>query len=221
MPTGASWYCFIFVLTGVLASGGAESVSLDMDLAGWDARFRAAADAETDREPAPNPVLVEAARHLPPGRVLDLACGTGRNALWLAQNGWNVTALDGSAAAIETLRGRASRLNLTIDARVVDLEKDGFTIPHASFDLIAMCYYLQRDLFEPCKHGLAQGGLMIAIALIVEPGKEDSPFRLQPGELRRTFEGWDILHDREGRDAWEHSVAEIVARGPSTAGESW
>ena len=52
------------------------------------------------------------------------------------------------------------------------------------------------------------------IALLVEPGKENSPFRLHPGELRRYFEGWEILHDREGRDAWHHAVAEVVARRP-------
>jgi SAM-dependent methyltransferase len=184
-----------------------------MDLAGWEERYRA--NSGTEIESAATPLLVDGASDLPPGRALDLACGTGRNALWLAQRGWSVTAVDGSPAAIETLRHRAGHLGVTVDAQVADLEKAGFTIEPACWDLIAMCYYLQRDLFEPCKRGLVPGGVMVAIALLVEPGKEHSPFRLQRGELRRYFEEWEILHDREGRDAWQHTVAEIVARRPN------
>lgn len=183
-----------------------------MDLAGWEQRYRAEADAGTLGS-APTPLLMEAANLLPPGHALDLACGTGRNALWLAQHGWSVTAVDGSSAAIETLRRRAGHLSVTVDAQVADLEKVGFTIAPAHWDLIAMCYYLQRDLFEPCKRGVVPGGVMVAIALLAEPGKDNS-FRLEPGELRRYFEDWEILHDREGRDAWQHKVAEIIARKP-------
>lgn len=186
-----------------------------MDLAAWDEQYRKEADPAAQRESAPNPLLVEAARDLRPGRALDLACGTGRNALWLAQRGWSVTAADGSAAAIEILRSRAGRADVTIDAQVADLEKIGFTIAPARYDLIAMCYYFQRDLLEQCKRGLVVGGVMVAIALLIEPGKEDSPFRLQPGELRGYFADWEILHDREGTDAWQHRVAELVARSPA------
>ena len=151
-----------------------------MDLAGWDERYR----AESAHDPVPSPLLVEAASELPPGRALDLACGTGRNALWLAQRGWRVTAVDGSPAAIESLRRRAAQEGLTVDAQGVDLEKTDFTIQPAHWDLIAICYYLQRDLFEPCKRGLIPGGVMVAIALLVEPGKEHSPFRMRANELR-------------------------------------
>jgi hypothetical protein len=58
---------------------------------------------------------------------------------------------------------------------------------------------------------------MIAITLMVEPGKEHSPFRLRPGELRSFFEGWEILHYREGADAAHGTVAEIAARRPLTS----
>ena len=83
----------------------------------------------------------------------------------------------------------------------------------ASYDLIAICYYLERKLFEPAKRALVPGGILIAIALLAEPGKDNS-FRVEPGELPRYFDGWEILHHREGRDAWQHNVAEIVARKP-------
>jgi len=80
-----------------------------------------------------------------------------------------------------------------------------------------MCYYFQRNLIEQCKRGLVPGGVMVAIALLIEPGKKRSTFRLQPGELRDYFADWDIVHYREGTDAWEHKVAELVARRPALA----
>ena len=188
-----------------------------MDLTGWEAQYRQEAASATDRQSVPNPLLVEAACDLPPGRALDLACGTGRNALWLAEHGWNVTAIDGSATAVEILCSRAERLGVPVDARVADLENAGFTIAPDCYDLIAMCYYFQRSLIEQCKRGLVPGGVMVAIALLMEPGKEHSTFRLQPGELRGYFPDWDILNYREGTDAWQHKVAELVARRPALA----
>jgi len=185
-----------------------------MDLAGWDEQYRKDADSATERGPVPNPLLINAARVLSPGHALDLACGTGHNAVWLAQHGWSVTAIDGSEAAIEILRRRAARKGVTIDAQIADLEDSAFMIVPARHDLIAMCYYFQRNLIEQCKRGLIPGGVIVAIALLVEPGKEHSTFRLQPGELRGYFADWEILHNSEGPDTWQHKVAEIVARRP-------
>lgn len=179
-----------------------------MDLAAWEQRYRA---QEETSEPSPSSVLVEAASSLLPGRALDLACGTGRNALWLAQHGWSVTAVDGSSTALEILRQRAA--GLRIETQIADLASGTFTIEPASYGLIAICYYLERKLFEPAKRALVPGGILVAIALLAEPGKDNS-FRVEPGELPRTFDGWEILHHREGRDAWQHNVAEIVARKP-------
>jgi tellurite methyltransferase len=179
-----------------------------MDLAGWEQRYRA---QEETPEPSPHPLLVEAATSLPPGRALDLACGAGRDSVWLAQHGWSVTAVDGSPAAIEILRHRAQ--DLRIETQIADLEAPRFTLAPASYDLIAICYYLQRSLFEPAKRALVPGGIIIAIALLTEPGKDNS-YRLDPGELPRYFNGYEILHHREVRDQWQHQVAGIVARKP-------
>jgi SAM-dependent methyltransferase len=179
-----------------------------MDLAGWEQRYRAQEETSAG---SPHSLVVEAAGNRPPGRALDLACGSGHNALWLAQQGWSVTAVDGSPKAIEILRGRAA--GLRIETQIADLEDSGFTIAPARYDLIAMCYYLERTLFEPARRGLVPGGILIVIALLSEPGKDNS-FRVEPGELRQAFGGWEILHDREGRDGWQHNVAEIVARKP-------
>lgn len=189
-----------------------------MDLRGWDERYRTAARPREDLDAAPTPLLMETAGHRPPGKALDLACGTGRNALWLAQNGWRVTAVDGSKAAIDILRQRASARNLILESRMADLERGEYRISPSTWDLIAICYYLQRDLLEPAKEGLVHGGILLAIVHIVEPGEEPTPTRMRRGELRSYFRNWQILHSYEGPPAdaaHRRGVAEIVARRES------
>jgi SAM-dependent methyltransferase len=188
-----------------------------MEINGWDERYRSGERAAEDLDAVPTPLLVEAATKLSPGKALDLACGTGRNAGWLAEQGWSVTAVDGSPVAIETLRTRASERGVIVNTRVADLEKFEYRIEPSSWDLISICYYLQRDLFEPAKQGVVHGGILISIVHITEPGEEPTAHRLRPGELEGFFKGWEILHRREGRPndtAHQRSVAEIVARRP-------
>ncbi len=188
-----------------------------MEIRDWDKRYRLKEHAASDLEAPPTPLLVQTAAQLAPGRALDLACGAGRNALWLAEQGWDVTAVDGAPAAIEILRDRATERGLKIDAVVADLEKGEFEIEPARWDLIAICYYLRRNLFEPAKRGVAPGGILISIVHVNEPGEEDGPHRLRPGQLERYFEGWEILHRHEGKAtdaAHRRAVAEIVARRP-------
>ncbi len=168
-----------------------------MSLREWDERHRAAAP-----NLAPDPLLVSAVENRPPGRALDLACGTGRNAIWLAGHGWRVTALDGSPVAIEILRAK----NPVIDARVADLERAEFVIEPESWDLIAILRYLQRDLFEPARRGVVPGGIIIASTLL--EGGKGGRHRVKPGELRRYFEDWEVLRYAE------NTLAEIVARKP-------
>ena len=175
----------------------------------WDKRHRAAAEHD---DATPLPLVVETASEMKPGRVLDLACGAGRNALWLAERGWSVTAVDGSPAAIELVRRRASARGVNVNAQVADLEKGEYVIEPSQWDLVLMCYYLQRDLFEPAKRGVVPGGVLVAIVLLGE-----GRFSLKAGELRGFFSDWEILHDREGNpgDSPEHwAAAEIVARRP-------
>jgi tellurite methyltransferase len=188
-----------------------------MEIQGWDERYRSAGRRAEDLDAAPTPLLVESAKQLAPGNALDLACGSGRNALWLAKQGWSVTAVDGSPVAMEILRSRASERGFTVNTRVADLEKSEYRIQPSHWNLIAICYYLQRDLFEPAKQGVVPGGILISIVHITEPGEEPTAHRLRPGELERYFQGWEILHRREGKPndpAHQRSVAEIVARRP-------
>ncbi len=145
---------------------------------------------------------------LTPGVALDLACGPGRNALYLAERGWRVTAVDGSQIAITKLCAR----NADIDARVADLERGEFSIQPGAYDLVCCCYYLQRDLFPAMKAGVRPGGMAIVIVHLDEA--EATPTRALPGELRTYFADWKILHDYEGQPGeacHRHLVAELVA----------
>ena len=188
-----------------------------MEIHDWNERYRLRERPAEDLDAAPTPLLVAASAKLVPGKALDLACGAGRNALWLAEHGWEVTAVDGAHEAIEILRNRAAERGLKINAVLADLEKDEFEIEPSRWNLVAMCYYLQRNLFEPAKRGVAPGGILISIVHINEPGEEDGPYRLRPGALEKYFEGWEILHRFEGKandSTHRRAVAEIVARRP-------
>ena len=205
-----------------------------MDKDDWEAHYRALVTAGA--EPGigrPDALVEEIAGRLPPARALDLACGAGANALWLAKQGWDVTAVDRSPAAVELVQAQAQRRGVKLAARVADLEAHEFEIVPGAWDLILMCCYLQRDLFEPAKLGLAPGGVLIAIVLLAEPAPRGSAsgesatqrfrvqrFRVQSGELAAYFEGstgWTILHQREvlqppDDSSPRHSVAEIAVR---------
>lgn len=163
----------------------------------WDKHYADAANIERD----PEPLLVQVSDQLPPGRALDLACGTGRNALYLAALGWEVTAVDSSPVAIAALRGSG------VDARVADLERHEYRIEPASFDLICDFYYLQRDLFPEIREGVRPGGMFAGAIHLT------GSFALKSGELRQEFAGWKILYYSEAPNAGrDHASASIIAR---------
>jgi SAM-dependent methyltransferase len=182
----------------------------------WDRRYR---EGEYANEP-PHPLVVTFASKFPvPGQALDVACGTGRHALWLAQGGWDVTAVDNSRAGLEILAQRAEDKRIRIRTIVADLEAKEFAIETAVYDLIVVCNYLQRDLFPAIREGVRPGGMVIAVIAMVDEDPEVKPmnpaFLLNPGELRAEFKGWDLLHDVEGKsEASPHArkTAQLAAR---------
>lgn len=185
-----------------------------MNIAGWEERYRA---GDTGKEDAPTALVVETAARLRPGIAIDLACGAGRHALYLAEKGWSVTAIDGSQTAINLLAQRAAARGLNVHATVSDLTSETVKLPSGAFDLIVIAYYLQRDLILQAKAAVRPSGLVLAIAHTPDPGQSWSENRAAPGELRGFFTGWEILHDYEGpsRDpAHRRPVAEIVAKRP-------
>jgi tellurite methyltransferase len=189
----------------------------------WEAHFRSLASARQPANPDPRVKhLVE--RYAAKGsakRALDLACGSGANALWLADEGWNVTAVDRSPAAIDLVRNEAAARGLGVTTHVADLEAHQFTIEPGAWHLIVMCRYLQADLFGPACLGLAPGGLLIVIALLSDPGNAESQrFRVRAGELASHFRdkpSLTIVHERDTRASRDdyanrQAFAEIAIR---------
>lgn len=169
-----------------------------MSLEDWNRRYRSR--DEINDEPAP--MLVHAASSLNPGRALDLACGAGRNAIWLARRGWDVVALDGAGEAIRLVR----ELEPRVDARVVDLEV-GTPLPFedSSFDLVTNLYYLHRPLFPEIRRVVRPEGLVV---IAIRMRGLNPRFCVAAGELRQEFAGWTMVREEEGE------IAEVVAVKP-------
>jgi tellurite methyltransferase len=167
----------------------------------------------------PMPLLARVAPELKPGRALDLACGTGRHAIFLAERGWQVTAVDASHVGIELAKEHARSRGVAVDWCVADLESGHFEIEAEAYNLIAVFYYLPRNLFRRIRAGVKVGGHVVAAIHMVDESPDVKPmnpeFLLQPGELRAEFRGWEILHDYEGtptEEGHKRRSAEIVAR---------
>ena len=167
-----------------------------MSLDEWNARYR----QREESIDVPAPLLEDAATPLPPGRALDLACGAGRNAMWLARQGWDVFAIDGAEEAIRIVHEHAPE----IDARVIDLEKNlPHPFPDASFDLIAILFFLPRPLYAEARRLLKPGGILVTA---IRMRGINPKFCVAQGELRVLFTDYEMLHETEGE------IAEIVAR---------
>ncbi|HVE57786.1 MAG TPA: methyltransferase domain-containing protein [Pyrinomonadaceae bacterium] len=180
----------------------------------WDARYAHGKYSSAE----PHKLLIELAEKVKAGKALDLACGTGRHAIFLAEKGWRVTAVDNSAVGIEIARQRATEKALEIDFCAADLEKGEFQIEENAYDLICDFYYLQRDLFAAMKKGVKPDGIIIATIHIYGEGEDAGRFLLREGELKEFFNDFEILHYHEtpqtDTDAGEHHrrTAEIIAK---------
>ena len=202
---------------------------MNRQIAKWNARYAGRDPGLSEPPASPLPDAVEG---LSPGRALDLACGAGRNAVWLAQRGWRVDAVDGADAALTLLSTHAERAGCQdrITAHAADLEADppGFAIAREAYDLIVDCYFVHRPLFAAIREGTRPGGLFVAALHLPAPaGGKGHRYALQPGELEQVVKGWrwDVLHSAERAALPSASddlgVAEIIARRPSSASSPW
>ena len=106
------------------------------DAAGWDARYVSRGERMWSGQP--NGALVTEVEHLPPGRALDVGCGEGADAIWLAQRGWDVVAVDISDVAIDRAGKAAAEQGVTLDLRAVDLTVD--PPEQGAYDLVSLQY---------------------------------------------------------------------------------
>jgi SAM-dependent methyltransferase len=183
----------------------------------WDARYR---DGAYEGRTHPTALLAEWLPRLPRGRALDVACGAGRNALFLAANGYEVTALDISAVGLERGRRAAAERGLSIDWLCADLDDPERALPAGQFNLIVWARYVHPQLMPYLIARLATGGALLCEQHLMteEPiaGPTSPAFRLAAGELERSAAGLLIEHSYEGRvvdpDGRSVALAQLIGR---------
>jgi SAM-dependent methyltransferase len=137
------------------------------DEAAWEERYRSA-PAVWSREP--NPQLVAEASELLPGSALDVGCGEGADALWLAGRGWQVTAVDFSTTALDRGAAHAQALGPEVAARIEWRHADlrSWAPPPRSYDLVSAQYMHlpsteRRPLFARLAAAVAPGGMLLLV----------------------------------------------------------
>lgn len=181
----------------------------------WDRRY-----AEGGYVPRshPTPLLERWIDSFPPGRALDIACGTGRNALYLAERGYQVEAVDISQVAIEQAAAEALRRGLDIAWQVADLNE--FDVTVGAYQVITVVRYRNPALWPQVGAGLADDGWLVVEHHMKSPldvaGPRDPAFRLDPQELLEAFGALRIVHYTEARepadlDPGEYVIARLVA----------
>jgi tellurite methyltransferase len=192
----------------------------------WNRRYSERL-AQRDYTFEPSRWLVEIADQLRPphrdARALDIACGGGRNAIWLAERTWAVDAWDlsdvGLAILSRELDARAAR-GAPLEVYPQQLDLDEAAIPQGVYDLVLNIMFLDRRLWPPLVAALRPGGLLVFQTFVDAPGgrtSEVSPEHLlQPGELRTAFEALGletVTYDEAG----ERATARLLARKPEHA----
>jgi SAM-dependent methyltransferase len=187
----------------VAGSGGQTGV--------WNQIF----DRGTGFNKQPNKLLAQVAATHKPGTAIDVASGQGRNSIYLAAQGWDVTGVDISDEGIRQLRNNATEKHLQVHAVVADVKT--YDYGTEQWDLVAMIYAWPAlgklaELQRATKHG----GLFVYEFFAPTPGDDDAP---KPGELAKQFAGWEIVRDEIVDDVpdWRQDRAKIqrfVARKP-------
>jgi SAM-dependent methyltransferase len=178
----------------------------------WDRRY---AEVENLWAVRPNRFLVAEAEPLEPGCALDLACGEGQNAIWLATLGWEVTGVDYSEVAIAKARARAERDDAHVDFVCADLLE--YAPSAGAFDLVLLLYFHipateRRHVLAKAADALAPGGTVVVIGHDLTNlthgvgGPSDPDLLSTPDELASELPGLDIekantfFRDVAGRD---------------------
>lgn len=153
---------------------------------------------------------------LPRGKVLDIAMGEGRNAVFLAKHGFEVDGCDISETAIKKARELARESNVTIHAFVADLET--YQLSKDTYDVITCFYYLQRDLVPQMKAALKPGGVIVYETYTLEnwehgfDGPKNKDYLLQSNELLHFFKDLKILYYRELILDNKKAIASLIAK---------
>ena len=192
----------------------------DKRKARWNERYAA---RELVWSAGPNTLLEAELKGLPPGRALDVACGEGRNGLWLAEQGWQVTAVDFSEVAISKGTQIAERRGLNLDWRVADVARD--PLPEAAYDLVTICFLhtdpSERNRWLPrMVRCVAPGGTFFYLGhdpANIEHGlggPQDPELLPSVAEIAGALPGFELKR----AEVYQRSVAADPGHGGETAG---
>lgn len=168
----------------------------------------------------PPPFLVRWSCYLPPpvrGGVVDLACGAGRSAVWLALRGYRVRAVDRDPGALERTRRLADAAGVSIDLVRSDLRRGFDAAAGGIWAAVTAFHWLGREIFTRLGDHVIPGGVVFAQTFRDAPGWRGPPHerhRLGSGEWTRLLAApaWELLVHDEGHDARGLPVAGVVAR---------
>jgi SAM-dependent methyltransferase len=136
------------------------------------------------------------------GFALDLACGVGHNAIFLARHGYEVVAVDASLVALRYARQALAGSGLSVHLVVADLDR--FVLPERRFDVIVVVRFLARSLIPALKAALVPGGLMFYQTFNLNWLRFNPEFRreflLEPGELARLFSDFETIETNDTPD---------------------
>jgi SAM-dependent methyltransferase len=164
----------------------------------WDRRY---AEVENLWAVRPNRFLVAETEALAAGRALDLACGEGQNAIWLASLGWDVTGVDFSEVAIAKARARAERDGVDVDFICADLET--YEPARDAFELVIVLYlHIQpnerRAVLDKATAALTSGGTFVLVGHDLRNmtegvgGPSDPDIHVTPDEIASELPGLEI-----------------------------
>lgn len=186
----------------------------------WDHRY---ASGDYVPRTEPTPFLLEWLDRIPVGRALDVATGTGRNAVALAEAGFEVDAIDISEVAIERARAEAAGRGLEVNWVEADLDTD--PLPGDRYDLITVMRYRNPELWPRLEAVLAPDGWILVEHHLQTSrqdvaGPSDDAFRLAPGELLTVFSGLRVVHYSEAVEpADDREGSFVLARFVACAGD--
>lgn len=167
----------------------------------WNSRYLRNSGSLT-----PSDILTKYISYSPRGRALDIACGNGRNSQFLAQNGFDVDAVDISDVALDQLREYDTRIN------IIHEDLDTWQIPQNRYQLIINIRFLDRRLFPMIKKGLKPGGVLIFESFIDK--KRD--YCLESNELLLAFNSFRIVYYEEKKndpsDKFDESVYMVAIK---------
>ena len=195
------------------------SVDLDSyDQARWDERYRAGRKVGGL---VPDAWFVAQARHLRGGRTLDVACGRGRHTLWLARMGYQVDAVDISLEGLQQLAERLEQEGLDARVHLIHADLAIWRPDPATYDLILVSRYLNRELIASFGDALKPDGLVLYRTFHTDWARLHADFQrgflLQPGEFTILFRDWEWLAYEErrlppGGEDREDCMSGILAR---------